>query len=76
MQYILSKEEYDSLIPKQEYIDIRNHLIDDIERLNKKVLELCGPKCTLTSTNDFFCDNCPIGMFGTKTCTRNQQYSK
>lgn len=44
-----------------------------------KVMELtehpCGSNADYRSLT-FYCDDCPIGSFGTNTCTKEQQYSK
>lgn len=75
MQYILTEDEYKALIP----ISRMEMLIKDIELLNDKVMELtehpCGSDSDYRSIN-FYCDDCPIGKFGTGTCTKRQQYSK
>ena len=75
MQYILTEEEYKALIP----ISRMEALVNDIELLNDKVMELtehpCGSNADYRSIT-FYCDDCPIGSFGTNTCTKEQQYSK
>lgn len=75
MQYILTEEEYNALIP----ISRMEVLVNDIELLNDKVMELtehpCGSDADYRSES-FYCDDCPIGKFGTGTCTKRQQYSK
>lgn len=75
MQYILTEEEYNALIP----ISRMEALVNDIELLNDKVMELtehpCGSDSDYRGIN-FYCDDCPIGKFGTGTCTKRQQYSK
>jgi hypothetical protein len=44
-----------------------------------KVMELtehpCGSNADYRSIT-FYCDDCPIGRFGTNMCTKEQQYSK
>lgn len=35
----------------------------------------CGSGADYRSVT-FYCDDCPIGAFGTGTCTKSQQYSK
>lgn len=35
----------------------------------------CGSGADYRSLT-FYCDDCPIGSFGTNTCTKKQQYSK
>lgn len=72
MQYILSEEEYKDLVPKKEY----NELMDKVEELNAKVLELaCGGKCM--KDHGGYCDSCPLaGLSGTGTCFKVREYSK
>lgn len=80
MQYLLTQEEYDSLISREKAQEIRNGLLDAIETLNAKVMVISDSVCTQNYTSSrsvsFYCDNCPIGAFGTKTCMKKQQYSK
>lgn len=75
MQYILTEDEYRNLVP----IERLNHLIDVVESLNEKIVELsdhpCGSGADYRSVT-FYCDDCPIGAMGTNTCTKSQQYSK
>lgn len=74
MQYILSEEEYKNLVPKEKYYD----LMDRVEKLNKKVLELeyGEPTCPTEDSNSYYCDMCPISDFGTGTCLKVKKYSK
>lgn len=75
MQYILTEEEYKSLVP----IEKMHKLQEKVERLNSKVMEQTGypcPKGVNSRSATFYCDDCPIGSFGTRTCTKSQQYSK
>ena len=77
MQYVLTEEEYKNLVPKKELNDLRELFLDSVEALNKKVLELSNFKCVVEYPRlCSYCDNCPIGSFGTNTCMRNQEYSK
>lgn len=75
MQYILTREEYINLVPRE---DLKKS-DEKVRLLNSKVMELSEHPCrrgiggrSFTS----YCDGCPIGAFGTKTCTEQQQYSK
>lgn len=69
MQYILTQEEYNNLIPKEKY----NTEKDKVETLNKQVLEFSGRSCVQETQGDFgYCDFCPI----TLTCTRVKRFSK
>lgn len=77
MQYILTEEEYKNLVPKKELNKLRELFLDSVEALNKKVLELSNFQCVVEYPRlCSYCDNCPIGNFGTNTCMRNQEYSK
>ena len=75
MQYILTEQEYRALTPIREV----NKLKEEVQLLNDKVMELsehpCGSGADYRSVT-FYCDDCPIGAFGTGTCTKSQQYSK
>jgi hypothetical protein len=69
MQYILTKEEYNDLVPKTKYHDA----LGKIEKLNKQVLELSKYNCVkLTQGNFGYCDFCPI----TATCFEIKRFSK
>lgn len=71
MQYILTEEEYENLVPKNKYYS----MIDNIEKLNSKVLQLAkNGKCD--KEMGFYCDDCPISAFGTDTCFKIREYSK
>ena len=75
MQYILTEQEYRALTPISEV----DKLKEDVQLLNEKVMELSehpwGSDADYRSVT-FYCDDCPIGAFGTGTCTKRQQYSK
>lgn len=77
MQYILTEEEYKSLVPKKELNELRELFLDNIEALNRKVLELSNFHCAVEYPRlCSYCDNCPINDFGTGTCMQNKTYSK
>lgn len=69
MQYLLTKEEYENLVPKEK-LDAEK---DKVKMLNKQVLELSGFSCVQETLRGFgYCDFCPI----TRTCTRVKTFSK
>ena len=69
MQYLLTKEEYEKLVPKEKYEAEK----DKVKMLNKQVLELSGRSCVQVVSRDFgYCDFCPI----IRTCTRDKIFSK
>ena len=69
MQYILTKEELNSLVPKEKYYAE----VDKVEELNKKVLELSKFICIKEEPRlCVYCDHCPI----VKTCTKRKEFSK
>ena len=69
MQYILTKEEYNDLVPKTKYHDA----LGKIEKLNKQVLYLSKCKCVKETQGVFgYCDYCPI----TDTCFEIKRFSK
>ena len=75
MQYILTLEEYDNLVPKSEL----NKAKEKIDILNDKVLELSGFSCIYENKSVFsYCDKCPLNSFrdGTGTCNKVKSYSK
>ena len=47
-----------------------------IEKLNEEVLKLKGVSCVRDERPIGYCDDCPIGGFGLKTCTKTKRYSK
>lgn len=71
MQYLLTEEEFHNLVLKSKYKESVNR----VEKLNEKVLELSNYSCH--QGRGFVCDQCPIGAFGTGTCTKIfKRYSK
>ena len=71
MQYLLTTEEFCNLVPKKKYMEAKVK----IEQLNEKVLKLSNYSCH--QGKGLVCDNCPIGAFGTGTCTKTfKRYSK
>lgn len=84
MQYILSEEEYKSLIPVKEYERIRNELLDENARLENIINSLkneilknreCPDKDNVPTL--FYCDGCVLGFEGLNVCTSSKKrYSK
>lgn len=72
MQYILTEEEYKSLVKEHEYWGA----LEMIEKLNEEVLKLKGASCMRGERPIGYCDECPIGGFGLNTCTKTKRYSK
>ena len=75
MQYILTEQEYRALTPISEV----DKLKEEVQLLNDEVMELTDHPCGNGAdyrTVTFYCDDCPIGAFGTGTCTKSQQYLK
>lgn len=69
MQYILTQEEYNNLVPKEKYYAE----MDKVKELNKKVLELSNFVCVREKSRPcFYCDGCPI----VETCTKDKEFSK
>ena len=69
MQYILTKEEYDNLVPKEKYYAE----MDKVEKLNIQVLELSEFVCIKEKPRlCAYCDSCPI----VDTCTKSKEFSK
>ncbi len=68
MQYILTQEEMDSRVPKQEF-DKQKAICDALRRLRLKIFQLTRFKCyanwtveerTKTCLDEGFCDSCPV----------------
>lgn len=69
MQYILTKEEYNDLVPRSKYNEER----DKVEKLNIQVLELSEFVCIKEEPRlCVYCDSCPI----VETCTKYKEFSK
>ena len=70
MQYILTQEEYNDLVPAKKY----ERKCHDVEKLNKLVLKLANFKCFYDGGICSYCDNCPLAEVG--TCGRMKSFSK
>jgi hypothetical protein len=72
MQYILTKEEYDDLVPISIYVA----RCDEIKELQRLVMKATGYICRYDSQGDyvyFYCDNCPLAHFD---CGHRKEFSK
>jgi hypothetical protein len=72
MQYILTKEEYDNLVPRSIYVA----RCDEIKELQQLVMKATDYTCRYDSQGDyvyFYCDNCPIAHFD---CGKRKEFSK
>ena len=67
MQYLLSKEEYENLMPREKYFEA----LDKINKLTEQVLKLSNFTCR-TEIGFCYCDQCPI----TETCNKPKRFSK
>lgn len=91
MQYILSEEEYKSLIPVKEYKRKRDEMLDENARLENIINSLKNEISTLKNEilKDsecpdkgnapalFYCDGCVLGFEGLNVCTSSRKrYSK
>lgn len=69
MQYILTEEEYKSLVPKNQVEELE----EKIEKLNGIVLNATEFYCCRTTDRMLsYCDDCPI----TFSCKKPKRYSK
>lgn len=70
MQYILTKEEYENLVPKKK----ADRLEETIDKLNDLVLEYSKYPCIHKhgGCGLGYCDDCPI----TFSCKEDKYYSK
>lgn len=72
MQYILTKEEFDDLVPRSIYVK----RCDEIKELQQLVMKATGYICRYDSQGDyvyFYCDNCPLAHFD---CGKRKEFSK
>ena len=72
MQYILTEEEYKSLVPKWKY-DEKIKVIGELQLL---LMKATGHTCIYDSKGNYmfsYCDNCPIANFD---CGRRKEFSK
>lgn len=68
MQYILTEEEYNNLVPKSKVEELKSK----IEKLNQKVLEYSKYTCRHKVNVFAYCDDCPIQF----SCNKPKSYSK
>lgn len=72
MQYILTKEEYDDLVPRSIYVK----RCDEIKQLQQMVMKATGYICRYDESDNyecFYCDNCPLADFD---CGKRKEFSK
>lgn len=72
MQYILTKQEYDDLVPRSIYVA----RCEEIKELQQLVMKATGYTCIYDSQGEyvyFYCDNCPIAQFD---CGKRKEFSK
>lgn len=71
MQYILTKEEYEDLVPRSIYVK----RCDEIKELQKLVMTVTDHICIYDNKGGIFsyCDNCPLANFD---CGKRKEFSK
>lgn len=72
MQYILTKEEYDDLVPRSIYVK----RCDEIKELQQMVMKATGYICRYDDPDDyedFYCDKCPLVDLD---CGKRKEFSK
>lgn len=71
MQYILTEEEYNNLVPKSKYLERNNQLVE----LQRLVLKATGHICIYEQNNYevFYCDKCPLANFD---CGKRKEFSQ
>lgn len=72
MQYILTKEEYNDLVPKSKY----EEKLKEIEELQQMVMKATGHICIYDEQDkreEFYCDKCPLADFD---CGKRKEFSK
>ena len=81
MQYILTQEEYDNLIPKSQYEDKCKQVRD----LQMRLLKAYHYKCIHDRTkedeeeygDEFYCDDCPLADFNpSRDCGKRKNFSQ
>lgn len=67
MQYLLTEDEFRSMVAGDKY----KYKCQQVDKLNRKVLELSNYKCRHDRTKEDmkkyseYCDGCPIAFMGT-----------
>lgn len=72
MQYILTNEEFNDLVPRSTY----TKRCDEIKELQKLVMTITGYTCRHDSQYSyecFYCDKCPLADFD---CGKRKEFSK
>ena len=77
MQYILTQEELDNLVPRSKYDEKRN----EVKTLQQLLLKASNYKCIYDRTEededeygyDPYCDSCPLSDFD---CGRRKDFSQ
>lgn len=72
MQYLLTKEEYNDLVPRSIYVA----KLKEIEELQLRLMIAKGYICrydTPYNYEGFYCDNCPLAEFD---CGKRKEFSK
>lgn len=73
MQFILSKEEFDELVGREE--KIRQQYNEHLMAAGDLVLEVGKYKCWRVERSRGYCDNCPLAE-KRLLCTRPRDWSK
>ena len=72
MQYILTEEEYNNLVPKSKYLERNNQLVE----LQRLFFKETGYICIYDEQDNyegFYCDKCPLVNFD---CGKRKEFSK
>ena len=76
MQYILTQEEYNNLVPKSKY----EKKCDEVKKLQQMLLKASKFKCIYDAPDDsddyfddMYCDDCPLKDFD---CGRRKDFSQ
>lgn len=72
MQYLLTKEEYNDLVPRSIYVA----KLKEIEELQRLLMIAKGFTCRYDTPYNyagFYCDNCPLAEFD---CGKRKEFSK
>ena len=72
MQYILTKEEYDDLVPRSIYVKRCN----EIKELQQMVMKATGYICRYDEQDkreEFYCDKCPLADYD---CGMRKEFSQ
>lgn len=81
MKYILSEEEFKNMVPIEKHQEVRNKLLDVIEKEKSDIKKLkaavLGNRPCYDKGSSAYCDGCPLGFENLDLCEAEEtNYSK